>query len=52
MGVIAADLAAVGFDGLEIQAAAREDARIGIVFILIALVQAFFVDVEGISIFS
>ena len=51
MGVIAADLAAVGFDGFEIQAAAREDARIGIVFILIALVQAFFVDVEGISIF-
>ena len=49
--MVAADLTAVGFDRLEVQAAAREDARVSLVFILIALVQAFFVDVEGIGVF-
>ena len=49
--MVAADLATVGFDRLEVQAAARKDARISIVFILIALVQAFFIDVEGIGVF-
>ena len=46
----AADLAAIGFDLLELQAAAREDARIGVVHDLVILVQPCFVSIKGIAI--
>ena len=43
-------LAAVGFNLFEFQAAASKDTGIGVVLILIALMQSFFVDVERISV--
>ena len=46
MAVIAADLTAVGFNLFEFQTAAGKDTGIGVVFVLLALMEPFFVDVE------
>ena len=46
----AADVAGVGDHGLELQRQALEDARVGLVHDLIEVVQAGFVDMEGIAV--
>ena len=50
VGIVAADGAGIGFDGPEVEAAAREDAAVGLVHLVVGSDGAGFVDIEGVGI--
>ncbi len=50
MGVVAADGAGISFNGAEVETAARKDAAVGLVHLVVGSNGAGFVDIEGVSI--